>query len=29
MWDGRAGSLEEQALGPIRADVEMNLRWNS
>jgi cytochrome c peroxidase len=25
MWDGRAGSLEEQALGPIRADVEMNL----
>src|SRR5207253_7087197 len=25
MWDGRAPSLEEQALGPIRADVEMNL----
>jgi len=25
MWDGRASSLEEQALGPIRADVEMNL----
>jgi cytochrome c peroxidase len=25
MWDGRAASLEEQALGPIRADVEMNL----
>jgi cytochrome c peroxidase len=25
MWDGRAGSLEEQALGPIKADVEMNL----
>jgi len=25
MWDGRAGSLEEQALGPIRADVEMNM----
>jgi cytochrome c peroxidase len=25
MWDGRADSLEEQALGPIRADVEMNL----
>ena len=25
MWDGRAESLEEQALGPIRADVEMNL----
>ena len=23
MWDGRAGSLEEQALGPIQADVEM------
>jgi cytochrome c peroxidase len=25
MWDGRAASLEEQALGPIKADVEMNL----
>jgi cytochrome c peroxidase len=25
MWDGRAGSLEEQALGPIQAAVEMNL----
>ncbi len=25
MWDGRAGSLEEQALGPIQADVEMAL----
>ena len=25
MWDGRADSLEEQALGPIQADVEMNL----
>jgi cytochrome c peroxidase len=25
MWDGRAASLEEQALGPIRADAEMNL----
>jgi len=25
MWDGRAGSLEEQALGPIQAEVEMNL----
>ena len=24
MWDGRFGSLEEQALGPIGADVEMN-----
>ena len=25
MWDGRANSLEEQALGPIQAAVEMNL----
>jgi cytochrome c peroxidase len=25
MWDGRAASLEEQALGPIKTDVEMNL----
>jgi len=25
MWDGRASSLEEQALGPIKADAEMNL----
>ena len=25
MWDGRASSLEEQALGPIKTDVEMNL----
>lgn len=24
-WDGRAGSLEEQALGPIKAPGEMNL----
>jgi len=24
-WDGRAKSLEEQALGPIEADVEMNM----
>jgi len=24
-WDGRAKSLEEQALGPIKAHVEMNL----
>lgn len=24
MWDGRKSSLEEQALGPITADVEMN-----
>ncbi len=23
MWDGRADTLEEQALGPIQADVEM------
>jgi len=23
-WDGRAGSLEEQALGPIQSDIEMN-----
>ena len=23
-WDGRAGSLEEQALGPIQAPIEMN-----
>ena len=25
MWDGRAESLEMQALGPIKTDVEMNL----
>jgi cytochrome c peroxidase len=25
MWDGRAATLEEQALGPIQADVEMNM----
>ncbi len=25
-WDGRAASLEEQALGPIQSDVEMNLK---
>lgn len=25
MWDGRASSLEQQALGPIQTDVEMNL----
>lgn len=24
-WDGRAASLEEQALGPIQADAEMNM----
>jgi cytochrome c peroxidase len=27
-WDGRARSLEEQALGPIQADVEMNMNLN-
>ena len=25
MWDGRFGSLEEQALGPIQSEVEMNV----
>ncbi len=25
MWDGRAASLEAQALGPVQADVEMNM----
>ncbi len=25
MWDGRFDTLEEQALGPIEADVEMNM----
>jgi cytochrome c peroxidase len=25
MWDGRMSSLEEQALGPIKSDKEMNL----
>jgi len=25
MWDGRAPTLEDQALGPIQANVEMNL----
>ena len=29
MWDGRFGSLEEQALGPIGADVEMNQSLDS
>ena len=24
-WDGRAATLEEQALGPIEADIEMNM----
>jgi cytochrome c peroxidase len=25
MWDGRADNLEQQALGPIQAEVEMNM----
>src|SRR6266516_1940489 len=25
MWDGRAATLEQQALGPMRAEAEMNL----
>jgi cytochrome c peroxidase len=25
MWDGRAASLEQQALGPIQAEAEMNM----
>lgn len=25
MWDGRKANLEEQALGPIESDVEMNM----
>ena len=29
MWDGRAKSLEEQALGPIAATVEMNQNLDS
>ena len=28
MWDGRFASLEEQALGPMGADVEMNQNLN-
>jgi cytochrome c peroxidase len=28
-WDGRAATLEEQALGPIKADGEMNLPLDS
>ncbi len=27
-WDGRARTLEQQALGPIEADVEMNMDLN-
>lgn len=26
-WDGRAGSLEEQALGPVPNPIEMHLEW--
>lgn len=29
MWDGRADSLEEQALGPMQASVEMNMDMQS
>lgn len=29
MWDGRASSLEEQALGPVVSEVEMNLPLES
>jgi len=28
-WDGRAKTLEEQALGPMQADVEMNMPLNT
>ncbi len=28
-WDGRASSLEEQALGPVVNPVEMNNTWNN
>ena len=28
MWDGRAASLEEQALGPVETSAEMNLPLN-
>ena len=27
-WDGRAASLEEQALGPVENPIEMNLSWD-
>ena len=27
-WDGRAGSLEEQALGPIQNPIEMNMKMD-
>jgi cytochrome c peroxidase len=26
-WDGRVGSLEEQALFPVRGHIELNLSW--
>lgn len=26
-WDGRAGTLEEQALGPVKNPIEMHLAW--
>jgi cytochrome c peroxidase len=26
-WDGRAGSLEEQAMGPVPNPIEMHLAW--
>ena len=29
MWDGRADTLEEQALGPIQADVRWRCRSTS
>ena len=27
-WDGRANSLEEQALGPVPNEIEMHLEWD-
>lgn len=29
MWDGRKRSLEDQAMGPLEADVEMNMNVNA
>ena len=29
MWDGRKRSLEDQAMGPLEADVEMNMNFGS
>ncbi|HPH81329.1 MAG TPA: cytochrome c peroxidase [Flavobacteriales bacterium] len=26
-WDGRAGTLEDQALGPVKNPIEMHLAW--